>query len=46
MTVNVASWPAETVWLCGSVTIIGLDLTVSVAFELVALPAVLVTTTK
>ena len=47
-TLNVAVWPVVTVWLTGCVVIVGATaaaLTVSVAAVLVALPAVLVTTT-
>jgi len=47
--VNVAVCPAVTVWLPGCVVIVGVTgagLTVSVAAELVTVPAVFVTTTE
>jgi hypothetical protein len=47
-TLNVAVWPAVTVWFTGCVVIAGATgaaFTVSVAALLVALPAVFVTTT-
>ena len=47
-TENVAVWPAVTVWLAGCVVIDGATeavVTVSIAALLVALPAVLLTTT-
>ena len=48
-TVNVAVCPAVTVWFAGCVVIVGATaaaVTVNVAFALVALPAVLLTTTS
>jgi hypothetical protein len=48
-TANVAVCPAVTVWLAGCVVIVGdtgAGFTVSVAAELVTVPAVLVTTTE
>jgi len=44
--VNVTFAVSVTVWLNGWVMIVGGTITVSVAFELVALPARLVTTTE
>jgi hypothetical protein len=46
---NVAVWPAVTVWLAGGVVIVGTTaaaLTVSVAAGLVTVPVVLLTTTR
>ncbi len=46
MTLNVAVWPASTVWLDGCTVIAGALSTVSVAELLVAFPAAFVTTTR
>ena len=48
-TLNVALWPAVTLWLAGCVVIVGAvgaAVTVSVALPLVMLPAALLTTTE
>ena len=44
-TVNVAVWPAVTVWLAGCVVMDGATFTVSVAALLVTLPVLFVTVT-
>jgi hypothetical protein len=45
VTLKVADWPTDTVWLAGGVVITGAVITVRVAGALVAVPAVLVTVT-